>query len=625
MFALPLAAWSLPTATALVARALSVATVVLSGVLVMAPAGAQQRFSELVGPVKVGPVQDTGAITLPFITWGGDTATFHANGGLKTKPGSLFAKQGLDFQLRPGDDFIAQVRDYMAGKTPFLRGTFRMMGMASEVIGSDPRTKGVMVMQMTWSAGDHMVGRPNIKTLNDLKGKRIALQQGGPHVGMLDDVLALSKISWDEITPVWFTDLSGPKGPAEAFRKDPSLDACFVITPDMIGLTGGLEATGSGAEGTVSSAKVVVSTAELGRSIADVYLCRKDYFDANRAKVRKFVAGYMKACEEVVTLRNAYDKGGSKDYETLLGMTQSIYGADVIPTLEEDAHGLILDCSFVGYPGNVTFFNDKTGTTGFMGLQKSALDLATSRGYAKVRSGFFAADWDYQSKDFTGYLSRLEVTESERFGEATLEALENFDAAELDENTLVSFTVGFKPNQTDFSVEAYGTDFQRVIDSASKASNVVINVRGHADPTQTLGELVRAGLEKGILTRTGSSGAYRYFLDGERLDLGRTERLMELIEQGVFDGSKHDPRLTAQAALNLSRKRAQAVRDAVIKYAKDNNLSIDLSQIQPVGVGIREPVIARPRKKEDALENMRVEFRMVRVPAEVVNESDFDF
>ena len=44
---------------------------------------------------------------------------------------------------RSSDDFVQQVRDYLSGKSPFLRGTFRMIGMASEVIGADPRTKGV--------------------------------------------------------------------------------------------------------------------------------------------------------------------------------------------------------------------------------------------------------------------------------------------------------------------------------------------------------------------------------------------------------------------------------------------------------------------------------------------------
>ena len=51
---------------------------------------------------------------------------------------------------------------------------------------------------------------------------------------------------------------------------------------------GGLDGVGSGAEGTVKGARVVISTAQLSRSIADVYVVRKDYFDAMNRLSRKF-------------------------------------------------------------------------------------------------------------------------------------------------------------------------------------------------------------------------------------------------------------------------------------------------------------------------------------------------
>ena len=149
-----------------------------------------ETFQQLIGPVKVGEVKAGGEIQTPFIVWGGDVATFYANGGLKTKSNSIFAKQGLKLNMVPGDDFVQQVRDYMTGKSPLLRGTFRMMGMASEVIGSDPRTKGVVLFQMTWSAGDHAVSRERLKTIKDLKGAKVCLQRGGPHEGFLDDLLS---------------------------------------------------------------------------------------------------------------------------------------------------------------------------------------------------------------------------------------------------------------------------------------------------------------------------------------------------------------------------------------------------------------------------------------------------
>ncbi|MBL9137252.1 MAG: ABC transporter substrate-binding protein [Verrucomicrobiales bacterium] len=588
----------------------------------------EQPFSELVGPGSVGPAPAPGRLVVPFITWGGDLATFHANGGLSTKPGSIFARQGLNLQLTPGDDFVQQVRDYRAGKTPLLRGTFHMIGLASEVIGADPRTKGVVILQMTWSAGDHLVSRAEVRTVSDLRGKTIALQQGGPHVGMLDDVLRSAQVEWREIKVVWTKDLTGTANtPAELFRKRSDIDACFAITPDMAGLTGGLRSSGSGAEGTIKGARVLVSTAELSRSIADVYVVRKDFYDSNKDLITKFVAGYLKATEEVVDLRKEHETKPSAAYRNILQMAQDIYGRTAIPTLE-DAAGLLADCTFVGYPGNVAFFTQTGNLSGFDALQKSSLDLATSRGYARERFALFASGLDYPSPAFTSYLTKTTIERGERFrAEAVREDIEALTGGTaLDDRTILSFTISFEPNQMAFSAEQYGAEFKRVVELADKFGNAVIAIRGHADPTKTLLDLVRAGSAKGILKRSGTQGNYSYSLNGAPLDLGSTANLLRLIDAGAFDGSSEaNPRETLQSALNLSRNRAEAVRDSIVEFAKARGLTIDRSQIQPVGVGIREPFIAKPSNMDDARKNMRVEFRIIRVPAEATKSSDFDF
>lgn len=590
--------------------------------------GAEQRFTDLVGNAPIGGVTQTSPLLVPFITWGGDTATFYANGGLTTQPGTIFQKQGLNLQLTPGDDFVQQVKDYRAGKTPFLRGTFHMIGQASEAIGSDPRTKGVVILQMTWSAGDHMIVRPHIKTVADLKGKTIALQQGGPHVGMLNDILKTAKLSWDDIRPVWAKDLTASdNSPPELFRRRNDIDACFGITPDMIGLCGGLQQTGTGAEGTVSGARVLVSTAELSRSIADVYVCRKDFYDANKPLINKFVAGYLKACEELVELKKLYETSGSPAFQTLLELTQSIYGTQTIPTLE-DAYGLIADCTFVGYPGNVTFFTQSGNLHGFEAFQQSALDLAVTRGYASERMGLLPSGLDYQSPVFLDYLTKTKVERGERFrAEAVLSEIEALSSGgALDDRTILSFTINFEPNQESFSAVQYGGEFQRVVEVADKFGNAAIAIRGHADPTKTLLDLVRAGMKKGVLKRVGSQGDYAYSLNGRPVDLNSTGEITRLIESGAFDGVPDmNPRETMQAALNLSRLRAEAVRDSIVEYAQSKGLHFDKSQIQPVGVGIREPFVAKPRNLDEAKKNMRVEFRVVRVAAEATKASDFDF
>ncbi len=586
---------------------------------------AQQKFKDLVGPVTAQPVAKSNTISVPYLTWGGDVATFLANSDLKTKGGSIYQKQGLDLQLVAGDDFVGQVRNYMAGKTPFLRGTMHMLGMASEVVGSDPKTKPVVILQLSWSAGDHIVGRKAIRSLNDLKGRKIACQQGGPHVGLLYDSLSAAKLSKSDVEIVWVSDLTGPKGPAEAFRKDESIDACCVITPDMIGLTSGFDSVGSGAEGTVEGAHVVNSTQQMSRSIADVYAVRSDWYEANKPWVNKFVAGYLKGTEELVAMRKNFEetKKLSEPYKQILAFSQKTFGVEVLPTLDIDAHGLLLDCSFVGLTGQLAFFKDKGNLSGFEPKMKEALDMAGTWGYADVRMGFEPNDFDYKALSKAAGVEYVEPKKTERFS-TEAESADMFLGENLDSKTIVSFTINFEPNVQEFSVDRYGAEFDRAIKAASTFGNAKVVVRGHSDPTLTLRHLVEAGLAKKIIQQNGVQGNYRYFYKGKPLDLANTKEVSELIAAGAFGGGNPDPAVTMQAAMNLSKLRAEAVRDAIAKYAAQVGANLDLSQIAPSGRYL-EPVIAKPRNIDEAKENMRVEFRIVKVDAETLAPSDFNF
>ena len=595
-------------------------------------AHSQQNFSSLIGTNSVSPVNSTSTLIVPYIVWGGEAALFYANGGLQTKPGSIMAQQGLTLKLVPGDDFVGQVKKYLDGRTPFLRGTFRMLGQASEVIGRDPKTKAVVFGQMTWSAGDHFVARSSIKRISDLRGKKIAIQTGGPHVGMLYDMLRTARLSKADIDLIWLDDLTGAEGPAEAFRKDPKIAGCFVITPDMIGLTGGYDNTGTGAEGTVNDAHVVVSTATLSRSIADVYACRKDFYDSNKSTIEKFFAGYLKGVEAVMQLKKSYENSGSQEYMKLLQMIQDIYGPDIIPTLEEDAHGLIADCTYVGQPGNVSFFNDQTNViTGFSGFNKSAIDMAISWGFAGKRYNLLPSDLNFSSSVFTSLLSntvRMPV-QRKRFKKETVRAeVEAFNEEDvLDEKTLVSFTIQFKPNQEKFSQTEYKEEFDRVVELAAKYGNAAVAIKGHTDPSKTLMTLVKTGIKRNIIKRTGQRGNYKYFMDGKSIRLEDTEKLIKLIQQKKFESGTEieSPYQVMRAGLELSEQRAEAVKNAIVNYARKRNVRLESDQIVPIGMGIKEPVIAKPTNPEQASENRRVEFALVKVSAETVAEADFDF
>jgi ABC-type nitrate/sulfonate/bicarbonate transport system substrate-binding protein/outer membrane protein OmpA-like peptidoglycan-associated protein len=579
--------------------------------------------------VSQGKLAAGEAIKVPYILWGGDIASFYGNGGLRTTEGSIFHSHGLVAEFSDGNDFAKQIADYKAGRSPFLRGTFRMIGLASHEFGSNPDDRPMVFLQMTWSAGDHLVGRTDIRTLSDLKGKTIAVQSGGPHIGMLDDVLKTSGLAWKDIEVVWADNITGADSPPELFRSNPKIDAAFAITPDMLGLTGGLTASGSGAEGTVKGARVVVSTAELSHSIADVYAVRRGYWKAHPEVVDAFVASYLESVEQVIDLKREYETNGSDEYLDLLQRAQNIFGADVLPTLEEDAHGLLSDCSFAGHPGNIAFFEDETNIHGFADFNLRSLDLAQKQFGVTDRIDLLPSPVDWANPDVIRNLKKTNVVRIDRFqAEAVVSEIEAMDAdGVLDDRTLVSFTIPFQPNQTDFDARQYATEYERVFELAARYGNAVIVIRGHADPTLVLRDAVKAGLANGGLKRSGTKGSYSYFLDGRPLKLEDSSAMMRAVQKSTsfnaVDG--YDPRKTMQRALNLSRERAFAVRASLLEHAQSKRIRVDESQIQGQGVGVREPLVGRPRAPEEAAVNRRVEFRLVRVSAEAMTASDFDF
>jgi ABC-type nitrate/sulfonate/bicarbonate transport system substrate-binding protein/outer membrane protein OmpA-like peptidoglycan-associated protein len=606
-----------------------------------APArAAEKTFAEDLGAAPVGDVQKTDVLQVPFIYWGGDVATFLANGdlktkykdGLTTKPGSTFDKLGLKLQLTKGDDFLAQVKDYLAGKTPFLRGTMSQLGQATEVLDKDPRTQPVVFVQLTWSKGDHIVARPEIKTLNDLKGKKIALQRYGPHVGFLDDELRSVGLKWDDVMVAWTDDVSGEKGPAAAFRKDPSIDACFVITPDMADLTGGLEKIGDGTVNTVKGAHVVDSTTYKNHSIADVYACRKDFFDKNKDLVEKLAAGYLKGCEELVDLKDNHDdaKNRKKDLESryidLLATAQDVWGTKDAPLGPDDVHGLITDANFVCLPGNYKFFDiGKDNVIGFQGMKKAAADMAVNVGSAKAHAEMLDAGFRYEdiksNKDYALQLPLIPQNEP-----LPAPAVTASDPTSI----IYTFTVEFPADGDKVDKIKYEKEFQKAVEEASKYGGAVLDIRGHVDPTSTLLKFVKIGLDKGYLTRAPKpGGGYNYSLNGKPFDLGDTKTVLAEIEQedkgGEFAGvaAGDNPAVIEQAAKDLSQKRAQNFQAAILEYAGAKKVRLSDTQFKSEGVGIAEPLVAIPRAETDAAKNRRVEFRILKVPAESVQQKDY--
>lgn len=520
---------------------------------------------------RVGVVKPGKHLTVPLITWGGDIATILANGNsAKTGNGSIFAQKGLSMALVRQDDFKKQIEAYIKGETPFLRGTMGMINMAAEVLNKDPRTKPVIVYQMTWSnGGDCLVVKQGINSARDLKGKTVALQAYGPHVDYLAKILRDAGLSLKDINIRWTKDLTGTEdSPAELlFKKD--VDAAFVIIPDGLMLTSN-GTVGTGAEGSVRGARIMLSTKTANRIIADVYAVRNDFFQSNRKQVEGFVHGLLLATQELKELFQNKEKNLSA-YKALLSASATILLDSAQATA--DAEALFGDCEFVEFRGNVKFFGDEKWPRNMTRLVEEIQSSFITIGLLGRKSALDQAKWDYNA--LRSGLTGIDDVEAPRFKKDMVAQVVARKQAmgTLGEGELFSLEINFQPNQNEFPEDLYAAGFKKIVELAATYGGAVITVEGHSDPHK--------------YNRLEKKGA-------TPIELRRTK----------------------QAAKNLSMNRAIAVRDSIIQFAKSSGVPLDQSQFTVIGHGIAQPKYPRPQTKEQWLSNMRVEFRIIQIEAE---------
>ncbi|MEJ2395990.1 MAG: ABC transporter substrate-binding protein, partial [Candidatus Thiodiazotropha sp.] len=531
--------------------------------------------SELAG-TAVRDYKPRTPIKVPIITWGGDIATILANGDAKrTRKGSIFASAGLDLELVRQDVFSRQVASYMKGETPYLRGTLGMINMASELLASDPRTKPVVIYQLTWSAGgDALAVNSKIRTAADLKGKTIGVQAYGPHVYYMSRLLADAGLSLKDVSLKWYPDLTGTDNTPMAAMQTGQVDAAFVITPDAMLLTSG-GTVGTGAEGSVRGARILLSTRTANRVISDVYVVRSDYLQKNRSQVEAFVKGLMQGAEKLRQMAGSKGSGAYK--KTFTSAAELLLDS---PLAVADAEGLYGDCQFVGWQGNVDFFNNPSFPRSQQRLTGEIQSSLATLGLLSKRAPMEQAGWDYnQLKQGLKYAER---SESPRFDSAQVTSViaRKQQQGTLQEGELFSFEIFFEPNQNTFSADLYQGSFDKVIEFSSTYGGALITVEGNSDPL----------------------GYLRKKKDGETsIVLGRVK----------------------QAAKNLSLSRAMAVRDSISQYAAQKGITLDPSQFAVVGHGISKPKNGicgqdpcAPRTEKEWRDNMRVEFRILQVEAE---------
>jgi outer membrane protein OmpA-like peptidoglycan-associated protein len=423
---------------------------------------------------------------------------------------------------------------------------------------------------VSWSQGaDDVVYKPSVKTANDIDV--YAAQAYGPHTDwVIKTILDARKKPNQDVKIRWTKNLVGltENTPAAAFREDDTVDAAFMIYPDAVALVPG---AGAGGEDAYKGARIDFSTKTANHVIADVIYVRKDFYEANKERIKAFQNAYFRSAEE---LGNFMKNKSAPEYQDGIKKLSLLLLDSDGPDSVANTEGMYSGANIVGWKGNVSFFADRNDPRNFTTIWNESQSALLSLGLIKNPHDAPIVEYNYKELKVGLTDTSGVVVPAVDFVKAKSILAQREQAGTLDKGGVFRpFAVSFLPNQIVFPEKEYAEDFDRAINAAKTYGGAIITIEGHVDPYKYL--------------RRKSEG-------GSEVELGQI----------------------TQSGKNTSMVRAIALRDALIKYAAARKIIIDPNTIQVVGHGFRFPIVANPTKQAEQLQNMRAEVRINVVESE---------
>ena len=302
--------------------------------------GSSPGTNDAAAPVTEKVSSDADVMTVQLVTWGGYAPGLYFNEGARTNPRSRFLKEyGLKVDFILNDNLETALNAWVADEYDVLVQTadaFPLYTAPDEINAYNPKA----FMQVDWSrGGDVIIAKRGINSINDLRGKRVAVAEPSPSQTLLITALEAAGLAYKDITVVASPD---PVVAATTF-KGPDVDAAVVWSPFH------LEALRD-----IAGSKVLVSTREQSHIIGDIMFAKESYIQQNRDKINAFYEGWMKAVAELQANESNRQKA-AKILGEFLGFP------------EEDAMGAMMDVHWASHGDNMNFFGLNPAYKGMKG------------------------------------------------------------------------------------------------------------------------------------------------------------------------------------------------------------------------------------------------------------------
>ncbi|HTP27137.1 MAG TPA: ABC transporter substrate-binding protein, partial [Anaeromyxobacteraceae bacterium] len=199
-------------------------------------------------------------------------------------------KYGLDVKFVLLEDPAAKLAAFRKGDIDIMWNTVDNWAREASIL-AEQNQHAKSVMMQDWSrGGDGIVSLASIKSVEDLKGKKIACTQFTPSHFLLLYLLAQSGLTPEERAAVEKNIVFTQDAPAAAAMfKARQVDAAVTWEPD---LSAAVTARGD-------EAHVLVSTTAATNIIADTLCARQELIDRAPDTVRDFIHGWFDGIEAI--------------------------------------------------------------------------------------------------------------------------------------------------------------------------------------------------------------------------------------------------------------------------------------------------------------------------------------
>jgi NitT/TauT family transport system substrate-binding protein len=266
----------------------------------------------------------TGRLSRPLIvginTWAGHAPGIVFNNGMDPNAGSQYkAKYGIDVKFVLLEDPAAKLAAFRSGDVDIMWNTVDNWAREASILAEQNQQAKSIIMQDWSRGGDGIAALSTIKSIEDLKGHKIACTQFTPSHFLLLYLLSQSGLSPEDRAGVEKNIIFTTDAPAAAAAfKARQVDAAVTWEPD---LSGAVTARGD-------EAHVLVSTQAATNIIADTLCARQTVIDQAPETVRDFVRGWLDGIEMIKNNPNqSYEVVGKAlklDNETVSGMLSGL-------------------------------------------------------------------------------------------------------------------------------------------------------------------------------------------------------------------------------------------------------------------------------------------------------------